>query len=266
MHQAETRTMNLALLRVCSIILVVNGLNGLVSALWRQFSIGQTDGTYFYVTVSVISVVVGLIALVKKSAWLLKIYALLVILLVLQQISGVLNIGSYFTTSLDSRNVVKMMSNIFLSFNTLFIVTVFLVDYGQGKRLDKEQSLNLGLLRFCAAFFILRGLNEIITVSFDMSAMDMSNLERSLSWIAIALGGISVGVGVLSLAIKRAIVLKVYAIIAIIRLLWNMVEYKASFEIVVNVVFNALFVILYATFLIESKKHPAPPEVENSPL
>lgn len=258
--------MNLALLRVCSIILVVNGLNGLVSALWRQFSIGQADGTYFYVTVSVISVVVGLIALVKKSAWLLKIYALLVILLVLQQISGVLNIGSYFTTSLDSRNVVKMMSNILLSFNTLFIVTVFLVDYGQGKRLDKEQSLNLGLLRFCAAFFILRGLNEIITVSFDMSAMDMSNLERSLSWIAIALGGISVGVGVLSLAIKKTIVLKVYAIIAIIRLLWNMVEYKASFEIVVNVVFNALFVILYATFLIESKKYPASPEVENSPL
>lgn len=258
MHQAETRTMNLALLRVCSIILVVNGLNGLVSALWRQFSIGQTDGTYFYVTVSVISVVVGLIVLVKKSAWLLKIYALLVIFLVLQQISGVLNIGSYFTTSLDSRNVVKMLANILLSFNTLFVVTVFLVDYGQGKRLDKEQSLNLGLLRFCAAFFIVRGLNEIITVAFDMSAMDMSNLEEAFAWLAIILGGISVGVGALSLAIKKAIVLKVYAFIAIIHLLWNMVEYKPSFEIVVNVIFNALFVVLYATFLIESKKQAAP--------
>ena len=70
------------------------------------------------------------------------------------------------------------------------------------------------------------------------------------------------GVGVLSLAIKKAIVLKVYAIIAIIHLLWNMVEYKPSFEIVVNVIFNAFFVVLYATFLIESKKHTASPEVE----
>ena len=266
MHQAETRTMNLALLRVCSIILVVNGLNGLASALWRQFSIGLTDGMYFYITASAISIVVGVIALVKKSAWLLKIYALWIILMVLQQIMGATNIGGYSAAGLDSQNVVKMLTNILLSFNTLFVVTVFLVDYGRGKQLARERNLNLGLLRFCAAFFIVRGLNEIITVALDMSAMDMSNLERSLSWIAIALGGISVGVGVLSLAIKRAIVLKVYAIIAIIRLLWNMVEYKASFEIVVNVVFNALFVILYATFLIESKKHPAPPEVENSPL
>ena len=258
--------MNLALLRVCSIILVVNGLNGLASALWRQFSIGLTDGMYFYITASAISIVVGVIALVKKSAWLLKIYALWIILMVLQQIMGATNIGGYSAAGLDSQNVVKMLTNILLSFNTLFVVTVFLVDYGRGKQLARERNLNLGLLRFCAAFFIVRGLNEIITVALDMSAMDMSNLERSLSWIAIALGGISVGVGVLSLAIKRAIVLKVYAIIAIIRLLWNMVEYKASFEIVVNVVFNALFVILYATFLIESKKHPAPPEVENSPL
>ena len=262
MHQAETRTMNLALLRVCSIILVVNGLNGLVSALWRQFSIGLTDGTYFYVTVSVISIIVGVIALVKKSAWLLKIYALWIVLIVLQQVMGATNIGNFSTVSLDSRNVAKMMANILLRFNTIFIVTAFLVDYEQGKRLDKVRNLNLGLLRFCAAFFIVRGLNEIITVALDMSAMDMSNLEEAFSWLAIILGGISVGVGVLSLAIKKAIVLKVYAIIAIIHLLWNMVEYKPSFEIVVNVIFNAFFVVLYATFLIESKKHTASPEVE----
>ena len=262
MHQAETRTMNLALLRVCSIILVVNGLNGLASALWRQFSIGLTDGVYFYIAASAISIVVGVIALVKKSAWLLKIYALWIILMVLQQIMGATNIGGYSAAGLDSQNVVKMLADILLSFNTLFVVTVFLVDYGRGKQLARERNLNLGLLRFCAAFFIVRGLNEIITVALDMSAMDMSNLEEAFSWLAIILGGISVGVGVLSLAIKKAIVLKVYAIIAIIHLLWNMVEYKPSFEIVVNVIFNAFFVVLYATFLIETKKHTASPEVE----
>lgn len=254
MPQTERRAINLALLKVCSIILVVNGLNGLASALWRQFSIGMTSGTYFYVTASAISVIVGIIALVRKSAWLLKIYALWIVLMVVQQIMGAANIGGYSSAGLDSQNVVKMLANILLSFNTLFVVTVFLVDYGRGKQLARERNLNLGLLRFCAAFFIVRGLNEIITVALDMSAMDMSNLEEAFSWLAIILGGISVGVGVLSLAIKKAIVLKVYAIIAIIHLLWNMVEYKPSFEIVINIIFNAFFVVLYATFLIERKK------------
>jgi hypothetical protein len=62
---------------------------------------------------------------------------------------------------------------------------------------------------------------------------------------------------VLALATKKALILKIYAFFALLQLLWDIVEYRPSGEIIINTIFNAFFVVLYATFLIEPKKHTA---------
>lgn len=262
MQQAETRSTNLALLRVCSIILIVNGLNGMTGMFWRLFTTGECEGRLFFVLLPFATVAVGVIAIARNSALILKIYALLIILMIVQQIMGATNVTKHTTVNLDPVYVTKVIAGLLLSFKMIFVVSAFLVDVGKKNLLDQGPSLNVGLLRFCSAYFIVRGVNEIINVAVDMSVMDLSHLEEVFSWIAIALGGISVAVGVLALATKKALILKVYAFFALLQLLWDIVEYRPSGEIIINTIFNAFFVVLYATFLIEPKKHAAPSEVD----
>lgn len=257
MQQAETRSTNLALLRVCSIILIVNGLNGMTGMFWRLFTTGECEGRLFFVLLPFVTVAVGVVALARNSALTLKIFALLIVLMLVQQIMGATNITKHTTASLDPVYVTKVIAGLLLSFKMIFVVSAFLVDVGKKNILDQGPSLNVGLLRFCSAYFIVRGVNEIINVAVDMSVMDLSHLEEVFSWIAIALGGISVAVGVLALATKKALILKIYAFFALLQLLWDIVEYRPSGEIIINTIFNAFFVVLYATFLIEPKKHTA---------
>ena len=262
MQQAETRSTNLALLRVCSIILIVNGLNGMTGMFWNLFTTGECEGRLFFVFLPFVTVAVGVIAIARDSALILKIFALLFILMMVQQVMGAANIPKRTTVSPDPVYVAKVVVGLLLSFKMLFVVSVYLIDVGKKKLLDQDSSLNVGLLRFCSAFFIMRGVNEIFNVTVDMSIMELSNLEKVFSWIAITLGGISVVAGVLALATKKAIILKVYAFFAILQLLWDIVEYRPNGELVINTIFNVIFVVLYATFLIDPKKHTASPEVE----
>lgn len=81
MQQAETRSTNLALLRVCSIILIVNGLNGMTGMFWNLFTTGECEGRLFFVFLPFVTVAVGVIAIARDSALILKIFALLFILM-----------------------------------------------------------------------------------------------------------------------------------------------------------------------------------------
>ena len=224
---------------------------------WNLFTTGECEGRLFFVLLPFITVGIGVTAIARDSALILKIFALLFILMMVQQVMGAANIPKRTTVSPDPVYVAKVVVGLLLSFKMLFVVSAFLVDVGKKNLLDQGPSLNVGLLRFCSAYFIVRGVNEIINVAVDMSVMDLSHLEEVFSWIAIALGGISVAVGVLALATKKALILKVYAFFALLQLLWDIVEYRPSGEIIINTIFNAFFVVLYATFLIEPKKHAA---------
>lgn len=249
----ETQTTNLALLRVCSILLIVNGLNGVAGLLWRLFTTGIDEARMFFVLLPFITALVGIIAFVRKSSVSLKIYALLIILMLVQQIMGATIMPHSTTAHLDPVDIAKKLTNALLSFKTIFVVAVFLVDSRKSASPGKDSRLNVGLLRFCAAFFIVRGLNEIVNASYDMSAMEMSNLEEAFCWLAIVLGGISIVAGVLSLVLKKSLVLKIYAVFAVLQLLWHLVQYTPSVEMLISVFLNPLFVAVYGTFLIETK-------------
>ena len=240
--------MNLALLRVCAAVMIMNALYNIASLL---FNMSTTDdgSSGFYVSlvfVFAIFLIYGIVALVKKNIRILKVYAVwIAICILIGSIMDIMNFNrlplgvsySHLFNSLLERIVNPMI---------VFVVAVFFI--------EPKKATSFGLFQFCAAFFLVDGANDMIQsiVSLFKGAESFSIVNAVLALLPIALG-------VFAIVKRNSLILKIYAVIAFVELLWGSLGYMREnmyggyyvASAFVGLMFNTFLVVCAATFFIE---------------
>jgi hypothetical protein len=243
--------MNLALLRVCAAVMIMNALYNIASLLFNM-STTDDDSSGFYVSlvfVYAILLIYGIVALVKKNIRILKVYAVwIAICILIGSIMDIINFNrlplgvsySHLFNSLLERIVNPMI---------VFVVAVFFI--------EQKKATSFGLFQFCAAFFLVDGANDMIQsiVSLFKGAESFSIVNAVLALLPIALG-------VFAIVKRNSLILKIYAVIAFVELLWGSLGYMrenmyGSYYVAsafVGLMFNTFLVVCAATFFIEPEK------------
>ena len=243
--------MNLALLRVCAAVMIMNALYNIAS-LFFNMSTTDDDSSGFYVSlvfVYAILLIYGIVALVKKNIRILKVYAVwIAICILIGSIMDIMNFNrlplgvsySHLFNSLLERIVNPMI---------VFVVAVFLI--------KPKKATQFGLFQFCAAFFLVDGANDMIQsiVSLFKGAESFSIVNAVLALLPIALG-------VFAIVKRNSLILKIYAVIAFVELLWGSLGYMREnmyggyyvASAFVGLMFNTFLVVCAATFFIEPEK------------
>jgi hypothetical protein len=243
--------MNLALLRVCAAVMIMNALYNIAS-LFFNMSTTDDDSSGFYVSlvfVYAILLIYGIVALVKKNIRILKVYAVwIAICILIGSIMDIMNFNrlplgvsySHLFNSLLERIVNPMI---------VFVVAVFFI--------EPKKATSFGLFQFCAAFFLVDGANDMIQsiVSLFKGAESFSIVNAVLALLPIALG-------VFAIVKRNSLILKIYAVIAFVELLWGSLGYMREnmyggyyvASAFVGLMFNTFLVVCAATFFIEPEK------------
>ena len=243
--------MNLALLRVCAAVMIMNALYNIAS-LFFNMSTTDDDSSRFYVSlvfVYAILLIYGIVALVKKNIRILKVYAVwIAICILIGSIMDIMNFNrlplgvsySHLFNSLLERIVNPMI---------VFVVAVFFI--------EPKKATSFGLFQFCAAFFLVDGANDMIQsiVSLFKGAESFSIVNAVLALLPIALG-------VFAIVKRNSLILKIYAVIAFVELLWGLLGYMREnmyggyyvASAFVGLMFNTFLVVCVATFFIEPEK------------
>ena len=243
--------MNLALLRVCAAVMIMNALYNIAS-LFFNMSTTDDDSFGFYVSlvfVYAILLIYGIVALVKKNIRILKVYAVwIAICILIGSIMDIMNFNrlplgvsySHLFNSLLERIVNPMI---------VFVVAVFFI--------EPKKATSFGLFQFCAAFFLVDGANDMIQsiVSLFKGAESFSIVNAVLALLPIALG-------VFAIVKRNSLILKIYAVIAFVELLWGSLGYMREnmyggyyvASAFVGLMFNTFLVVCAATFFIEPEK------------
>jgi hypothetical protein len=243
--------MNLALLRVCAAVMIMNALYNIASLLFNM-STTDDDSSGFYVSlvfVYAILLIYGIVALVKKNIRILKVYAVwIAICILIGSIMDIMNFNrlplgvsySHLFNSLLERIVNPMI---------VFVVAVFFI--------EPKKATSFGLFQFCAAFFLVDGANDMIQsiVSLFKGAESFSIVNAVLALLPIALG-------VFAIVKRNSLILKIYAVIAFVELLWGSLGYMREnmyggyyvASAFVGLMFNTFLVVCAATFFIEPEK------------
>jgi len=243
--------MNLALLRVCAAVMIMNALYNIAS-LFFNMSTTDDDSSGFYVSlvfVYAILLIYGIVALVKKNIRILKVYAVwIAICILIGSIMDIINFNrlplgvsySHLFNSLLERIVNPMI---------VFVVAVFFI--------EPKKATSFGLFQFCAAFFLVDGANDMIQsiVSLFKGAESFSIVNAVLALLPIALG-------VFAIVKRNSLILKIYAVIAFVELLWGSLGYMREnmyggyyvASAFVGLMFNTFLVVCAATFFIEPEK------------
>ena len=243
--------MNLALLRVCAAVMIMNALYNIAS-LFFNMSTTDDDSSRFYVSlvfVYAILLIYGIVALVKKNIRILKVYAVwIAICILIGSIMDIMNFNrlplgvsySHLFNSLLERIVNPMI---------VFVVAVFFI--------EPKKATSFGLFQFCAAFFLVDGANDMIQsiVSLFKGAESFSIVNAVLALLPIALG-------VFAIVKRNSLILKIYAVIAFVELLWGSLGYMREnmyggyyvASAFVGLMFNTFLVVCAATFFIEPEK------------
>jgi hypothetical protein len=243
--------MNLALLRVCAAVMIMNALYNIAGLLFNM-STTDDDSSGFYVSlvfVYAILLIYGIVALVKKNIRILKVYAVwIAICILIGSIMDIMNFNrlplgvsySHLFNSLLERIVNPMI---------VFVVAVFFI--------EPKKATSFGLFQFCAAFFLVDGANDMIQsiVSLFKGAESFSIVNAVLALLPIALG-------VFAIVKRNSLILKIYAVIAFVELLWGSLGYMREnmyggyyvASAFVGLMFNTFLVVCAATFFIEPEK------------
>jgi hypothetical protein len=243
--------MNLALLRVCAAVMIMNALYNIAS-LFFNMSTTDDGSSGFYVSlvfVYAILLIYGIVALVKKNIRILKVYAVwIAICILIGSIMDIMNFNrlplgvsySHLFNSLLERIVNPMI---------VFVVAVFFI--------EPKKATSFGLFQFCAAFFLVDGANDMIQsiVSLFKGAESFSIVNAVLALLPIALG-------VFAIVKRNSLILKIYAVIAFVELLWGSLGYMREnmyggyyvASAFVGLMFNTFLVVCAATFFIEPEK------------
>lgn len=250
--------MNLQLLRICAAIMIMSSLYNIASLLFKKFNeemTGDIEPLGFYIASVLFCVIIfalGIVTLVKKNVLILKIYAVWIIISILfGTVVDVMNFNrfylplgvgyDYLFNSLLERIVTPMI---------VFVVAVFFI--------KPRTATQFGLLQFCAAFFLVDGLRAF----FQSIVSLLSKGVGSFSIVNAALILLPIAVGVFAIVKRNSLVLKIYAVIAFVQMLWGSLGYMREnmyggyyiANTLIGLMFSTFFVVCVATFFIEPEE------------
>lgn len=272
---------NLALFRVCAITLIVN-LVGLVAgllfsvgqdrfflaSLWNALTTSSLDdfigmAGLFIASGIGIPVMLGFVAfvaafalsiyaLVKKKVVILKIYAVLLLIWIFLQMlaidpisaldEGVRQIGA-------GTRIVNSLMNVYI----VVAVSIFFIESKRAKKIvDVGGNLNLGLLRFCAAIFIVSGLNGFANAF----------LLQSFSWTYVPFCVLIVVAAVFALVKKNSMILVAGSLMMFVQIICSMFQVAMALEwnalyfvnVAISFILNPAFVACVASFFVEPER------------
>ena len=272
---------NLALLRVCAIILIVNvlsmvtnmllivGQGGGLLALWESITTSSFEDIIAMIGLFVVSgmigpvglavlpfvcaLALGIFALVKKNVIALKIAAILVIALGFVGPLMSLRAGG-------AQSAFAIIACLVINLNIVVAVATFFIrpkkHAEEIKDAQVDERFNLGLYRFCAVSFLVIGLNGVILViSGSTSAYVLALLS-----FATMLGGI------IALVKKNSLILMVCSLLMFAQFFVagfqlisaeNLPENARFFVIVhsiVNSIINPIIAVCVAAFFVEPER------------
>lgn len=270
---------NLALLRVCAIVYIVNVLNfvfnmtfmaghgGFFSSLWSALTNSSFEdllatvglliasGVGLLVLLGVLAVVallaLGVFALVKKNVKALKILAVLFLVWIVMRVFAINPISGLLGNEMREVNFAQSFINLIFNVNVVVAVAAFFVT---SKKRDESEAVanedfNLGLFRLCAIFFIVSGLNSLAHFVCTQSPL------FQLAFFGV----VYLAVGVFALVKKNVPVLVAGSLMILIHILFNLFNfirisgldpYMAA-SLVSHAVFNTSTVIAVAVFFIK---------------
>lgn len=272
-------TGNLALLRVCAIVYIVNvlkfvfnmsfmaGHGGFFSSLWSALTNSSFEDllatvgllivsgiglpVLLGVLVFVVLLALGVFAIVKNNVMILKILAVLLLIWVFASVFIIIPIHVLMgdaVTKVDVQNFINMVFNV----NVVVAVAAFFVaskKHDESGAAAAEEPFNLGLFRLCAIFFIVSGLNSLAHFVCTQSPL------FQLAFFGV----VYLAVGVFALVKKNVPVLVAGSLMILIHILFNLFNfirisgldsYMAA-SLVSHAVFNTSTVIAVAVFFIK---------------
>ena len=249
---------NLALLRVCTIMLIAGTLHKTLGLSWTLLMSEEKDETlsWVYVPFGLLVAVFGVISLVKKNTLILKIYAVLTFVSMVGGTIGFVRHGSNFSAYYRTGYIVWNAIGHFVNINAVMMVASFLIETKtRNENAHVVKNENLGLLRFCAAVFLVDGLNAVtdILAAGEFKAF----LGMSVLWTFVP-----IAVGLYALLKKNSLVLMAYSVIAFVATVWNTIldaqeRFITAFyigDVAIGFLFNSFFVVCVATFFIEPEQ------------
>lgn len=272
---------NLALLRVCAIVYIVNVLNfvfnisfmaghgGFFSSLWSALTNSSFEdllatvglliasGVGLLVLLGVLAVVallaLGVFALVKKNVKALKILAVLFLVWIVMRVFAINPISGLLGNEMREVNFAQSFINLIFNVNVVVAVAAFFVT---SKKRDESEAVtnedfNLGLFRLCAIFFIVSGLNSLAHFVCTQSPL------FQLAFFGV----VNLAVGVFALVKKNVPVLVAGSLMILIHILFNLFNFIRISgldpymvgSLVSHAVFNTSTVIAVAVFFIKSE-------------
>lgn len=270
---------NLALLRVCAIVFMVNvlgfvinmffmaGQTGTLSSLWNAITTSSFEdcigmigmmiasGVFFPVLLSVLAIAfllgLAIFALVKKNVTALKILAVFTTIWIV--VTPV--IINYVAGTHDFASVA-----IGMVFNANFVAVVAAFFVAPRKRVEENKDVavcegfNLGLYRFCAAFFLVYGLNG-----------SMSVFLGHLAFPHVLFSFVAVMIGIFALVKKNTGILTVCAIIMVVQIFISLFQilnlthisgggFFATANVIAHCFLNATMVACVASFFVEPER------------
>ena len=249
---------NLALLRVCAIMLIVGALHKTLGLSWTLLMSETNDETlsWAYVPFGLLVAVFGVISLAKKNTLILKIYAVLTFVSMVGGTIGFVRHGLNFSAYYRTGYIVWNAIGHFVNINAVMMVASFLIETKtRNENAHVVKNENLGLLRFCAAVFLVDGLNAVtdILAAGEFKAF----LGMSVLWTFVP-----IAMGLYALLKKNSLVLMAYSVIAFVATVWNTIldaqeRFITAFyvgDVAIGFLFNSFFVVCVATFFIEPER------------
>jgi hypothetical protein len=137
--------MNLALLRVCAIMLIANGLKNIAGTLLQSFTL-EAEEPFFsnygpQILLSSICIIAVAIALVKKSPRLLKIFAVVAIIMIpIGAISYAVHFYKYLLPlGMGYHHLLEALSDIFVNPSLVVYIAAFFITPSIKETIDTDQ-------------------------------------------------------------------------------------------------------------------------------
>ena len=271
---------NLALLRVCAIVYIVNVLNfvfnmsfmaghgGFFSSLWSALTNSSFEdllatvglliasGVGLLVLLGVLAVVallaLGIFALVKKSVKALKILAVLFLIWVVLCAFAMNPISGLLGNEMREVNFAQSFINLIFNVNVVVAIAAFFVaskKHDESGAAAAEEPFNLGLFRLCAICFAVSGLNSL---------SHFICVQTPVFQLAF-FGVVYLAVGVFALVKKNVPVLVAGSLMIFIQILLNLFNFirisgldlYIAVSLVAHTLFHTSTVIAIAVFFIK---------------
>lgn len=270
--------MNLALLRVCAIVFVVNILGFIISMLFMAVHAGElatlwnaltsssfedllgmgglliASGVFIPLVLGALAIIIffalGILALVKKNVKALKILAVLFLIWIVMSAFAINPISGLLGNEIGQVNIAQSFINLIFNVNVVVAVAAFFVtSKKQNENATVDDTFNLGLFRLCAIFFTVSGLNSLSHFIF---------MQPPVFQLAF-FGVVNLAVGVFALAKKNVPVLMMGSLMVLIHILFNLFNFirilgldpYIATSLVSHAVFNTSTVIAVAVFFVK---------------